>query len=99
MSDAEDSDAPPALTATDASFGYPGVTILDAASVELRAGELTALVGPNGCGKTTVLELFAGLRALDAGTVTRPPASDRAVAYLPQRPGFRSGFDAREALG
>jgi len=99
MSDSEDSDAPAALTATDASFGYPGVTILDAASVELQAGDLTALVGPNGSGKTTVLELFAGLRALDAGTVTRPPASDRAVAYLPQRPGFRSGFDAREALG
>lgn len=95
---ARDADKPP-LAFTDASYAFGDVTVLQEASVELQSGEFTALVGPNGSGKTTLLELFAGLRSLDTGTVTRPTASGRTVAYLPQTPGFRSGFTARETLG
>ena len=87
------------LGATGASFAFGDVTILDGADVELRSGEFTALVGPNGSGKTTVLELLAGLRALDAGAVTRPETPGRSVAYLPQTPGFRAGFTARDTVG
>lgn len=89
----------PLLGFTDASYAFGDVTVLQKASVELQSGELTALVGPNGSGKTTLLELFAGLRSLDTGTVMRPTASGRTVAYLPQTPGFRSGFTVRETLG
>jgi len=87
------------LALRDASLAFGDVTVLDGASVDLRTGAFTAVVGPNGSGKTTLLELLAGLRPLDAGTVTRPAASGRLVAYLPQTPGFRSGFSARETLG
>ncbi|MCD2203297.1 ABC transporter ATP-binding protein [Halobacterium sp. KA-6] len=95
---ARDTDEP-TLAFTDASYAFGDVTVLKEASVELQSGNFTALVGPNGSGKTTLLELFAGLRSLDTGTVTRPTASGRTVAYLPQTPGFRSGFTVRETLG
>ncbi|WP_121822795.1 ABC transporter ATP-binding protein [Halostella salina] len=90
-------DAP--LTLDAASFAFGDVTVLDDAGVELRAGDLTALVGPNGSGKTTVLELLAGLRAPDSGAVGRPTGTARPVAYLPQQPRFRAGFSVAETLG
>lgn len=45
-----------------------GTLALDA-RVELRAGRIVALIGPNASGKTTVLHALAGLRAIDAGHV------------------------------
>jgi len=88
----------PVLALEDAGFAFGDLTILDEASLAVERGELVALVGPNGAGKTTVLELLAGLRAPDSGTVRRPTAAARSTAYLPQSPGFRSGFTVRETL-
>ena len=88
----------PVLALEDASFAFGDLTILDEESVAVERGELVALVGPNGSGKTTILELLAGLRAPDSGTVSRPTGAARSTAYLPQSPGFRSGFTVRETL-
>ncbi|SEW17735.1 ABC transporter ATP-binding protein [Halobacterium jilantaiense] len=88
----------PVLALEDASFAFGDLTILDEESVAVERGELVALVGPNGSGKTTVLELLAGLRDPDSGTVRRPANAARSTAYLPQSPGFRSGFTVRETL-
>jgi len=41
--------------------GYPGTTVLRRASLHIPRGSLTALLGPNGSGKTTILKLLAGL--------------------------------------
>ena len=46
-----------------------GRTILDGFSLEVRAGETVALVGPSGGGKTTALKLVNALRVPTAGTV------------------------------
>jgi iron complex transport system ATP-binding protein len=46
-----------------------GRTILDDASIEIRAGEIHALVGPNGAGKSTLFGVLAGDVASQTGTV------------------------------
>jgi len=66
------------------SYAYPdGPPVLVDESLSLRRGEVAALVGPNGVGKTTLAKVAAGLIAPGGGRVLR---FGRA-AYLPQDPG------------
>jgi energy-coupling factor transport system ATP-binding protein len=65
------------------SAGFDGRLVLDGIDLFGRAGEVVALSGPNGGGKTTVLRLIAGSLAPLAGTVERRPGR---IAYLPQNP-------------
>ena len=48
---------------------YGVVTAADDVSLTLEPGSVTALVGPNGSGKTTVLRLLAGAMRPDAGSI------------------------------
>ncbi len=50
---------------------HPGAArpALDGLSLEVRSGEMVALLGPSGCGKTTALRIVAGLLAPDSGDV------------------------------
>ncbi len=48
---------------------FPGVTANDAVSLDLRAGEIHALVGENGAGKTTLMKILYGLYRPDAGSI------------------------------
>jgi ATP-binding cassette subfamily F protein 3 len=57
--------------------------ILDDVSISLGPGDRAGLVGPNGCGKTTLLRLLAGVERPDAGSVQATP-STLAIGYLPQ---------------
>ncbi len=70
-------------------------------SLEVRAGNFVALIGPSGAGKTTLLRLLAGLDAPDAGVVLRdgqPCAhrhhGDTRVALVFQRPRLVGRRDA-----
>ena len=48
---------------------FPGVHALDQAKFELRAGEVHALVGENGVGKSTLMKVLAGVYSKDAGRI------------------------------
>ncbi|MFI7441890.1 ABC transporter ATP-binding protein [Nonomuraea indica] len=51
------------------SFGYDGDAVLKGLSMRVPQGRMTALVGPSGAGKTTVIKLIARFFDPDAGTV------------------------------
>jgi len=64
---------------------------LDGVSLDVRRGELLAIVGPTGSGKSTLLHVLAGLRAPDAGRflvdgIPASPGDRRRVAWVPQAP-------------
>lgn len=52
-----------------ASFSYPGRPVLDRVSLTIPVGQLTALVGPSGVGKTTVADLICGLQQTTEGRI------------------------------
>ncbi|HEY9371626.1 ABC transporter ATP-binding protein [Streptomyces sp.] len=53
----------------DVRFGYDGAAVLDGLSMRVPQGRMTALVGPSGAGKTTVIKLIARFFDPDGGTV------------------------------
>ena len=62
------------------SFGTQD--ILTGASLQVRGNEKIALVGRNGCGKTTLLKIICGLEDMDSGS--RVLASGTKIGYLSQ---------------
>jgi energy-coupling factor transport system ATP-binding protein len=75
--------APVAWRLSDVATGATRVPVVEGVSIDGRAGEVVALVGPNGGGKTTLLRTIAGLITPIHGDVER--AAGR-VAFLPQNP-------------
>jgi len=82
--------------------------ILHDATLDVREGEIIALLGRNGAGKSTLLKTLAGLVPLSSGTVeyagldiSRLPAPDIAragIGYVPQGRGLFAGMTVRENL-
>ncbi|MBX3228520.1 MAG: ABC transporter ATP-binding protein [Labilithrix sp.] len=60
---------PASVTVRDVTFAYPGRRLLEGASLELRAGERIALTGANGSGKSSLMNLFYGLRPPQSGVI------------------------------
>jgi simple sugar transport system ATP-binding protein len=62
-------DAKPLLRLEGITKAYPGVVANDDVTLDLRAGEIHALLGENGAGKTTLMGTLYGLHRLDAGRI------------------------------
>src|ERR1700704_5377538 len=58
-----------AISARHVTKRFGDFTALDDVSVEIPTGTLTALLGPSGGGKSTLLRVIAGLETPDAGTI------------------------------
>ena len=65
------------------SHAYDTAPVLTGAELELRRGEIVALTGPNGTGKTTLAKIASGLIDADDGRIERHGR----VCYLSQDPG------------
>ena len=61
-------------------FGYG--KLFDSVSFSLNEGESISIVGPNGCGKSTILKMIIGLVKIDSGTINIKKGAR--VAYLDQ---------------
>ena len=48
---------------------FPGVHALDNAQLEVRAGEVMALIGENGAGKSTLMKILSGSVTPSGGTI------------------------------
>lgn len=88
------------------SKSYGSHPALSDLSFDVRAGEVVAVVGPNGSGKTTSLKAAAGLLRPTSGEVllgtaalpAHLPASRRAISFLPQRVSFPDALTGAEVV-
>lgn len=80
--------APPSVHLDDVTVGYTDRPVLEHVDLALERGSLTAIVGPNGGGKSTLLKLIAGLLKPWSGLIDvlgGPPGQHaRSVAYVTQ---------------
>jgi iron complex transport system ATP-binding protein len=76
-----------------ASFGYDHLDIFKDIDFRIDKGEIFCIIGPNGCGKTTLLDSILGILKLRQGDVLldgcsiqrmRPHEIARRIAYIPQ---------------
>jgi ATPase subunit of ABC transporter with duplicated ATPase domains len=71
-----------ALEVTGLSKGFEGVSLFQDLDLVVAVGERVAIIGPNGVGKTTLLECLAGRQAADAGDVKWSENTD--LGYIRQ---------------
>ncbi len=85
------------LSLENLSKGFEGRTLFEGGRAELRQGERVALLGPNGCGKTTLLRLIDGQLTPDMGRV-RLGANVRPGYFSQEQEGLNPHQTALEAV-
>ena len=100
--------AEPMLRVESVVAGYGGVTVLRGVSLEVAAGEVVAVLGANGVGKTTLNNTISGLVRASAGAITferarieraAPPAIVRAgLIHVPEGRRIFPNLTVRENL-
>lgn len=86
------------LEVADLRFGYGRTPVLRGVTLPpVRAGEVTAVIGPNAAGKSTLLRCIAGLHRAQ-GQVRVTGGNDGGVLYLPQDPPPPSSITVFDAV-
>ena len=96
------------LEARDIVAGYGETEILHGVSISVDTGEIVTIIGPNGCGKSTVMKSIVGLVNVGSGSVTfrgeeisnLPPERivRNGLCYVPQTANVFSSLTIRENL-
>ena len=96
------------MTLAGIQAGYSGMQVLFGIDIRVDEGEVVAILGANGAGKSTILRVITGLLHPTAGTVTLrgdpihhlPPhvIVHRGIVCVPQRRRIFGGQNARAAL-
>jgi rhamnose transport system ATP-binding protein len=81
----------PCFTLSGIDKSFPGVKALSNVSLELYAGEVTALIGENGAGKSTLVKILTGIYQPDAGEIR---VDGKTVKLTSAQDAFRRGITA-----
>ncbi len=77
--------------------------VLDNFNLEIQPGRIVGLLGPNGCGKSTLIKLISGILQLNGGEilVDGEPVGEKTramISYLPERTYFSAGMKVSELI-
>lgn len=79
------------------------VPVLYNFNIDIPAGKIVGLLGPNGCGKSTLMKLLSGLLQADSGEIliSGNPVGEKSkalISYLPERTYFSSNMKVKELV-
>jgi branched-chain amino acid transport system ATP-binding protein len=90
----------PLLAISGLTRRFGGLVAVDGVTLEVRPGEIVGLLGPNGSGKTTVLNLISGALKSDGGSIRlRGKPLERLPAFRIAREGIARTFQLVRVLG
>jgi iron complex transport system ATP-binding protein len=91
----------------DGAFSFGQTLIFKQVNLQIAKGEIFCLLGPNGCGKTTLIDCVLGILQLDSGRIflqgrpwtgRSPRATAQVMAYVPQRHDRHFAFSVLDLL-
>ena len=85
----------PILSATNISLQFGDDIILDSISLTVEPGERVGIVGRNGCGKSTLIKILAGVLNPTDGSIS---ANKATIGYLHQNPELNPNHTLRQAV-
>ncbi|MBB5721850.1 rhamnose transport system ATP-binding protein [Loktanella ponticola] len=85
------SDVSPVVSMDMITKTFPGVTALDRVKLDLYPGQVTALVGENGAGKSTTVKILTGIYQTDGGTIR---IDDAPVSFASPNDAAKAGITA-----
>ena len=95
----------PMIRVAEVSKAFGRLRVLDRVSFEVRAGRITAILGPNAAGKSTVIKILLGLTRADQGsivvngaTLNGDPAYRADIGYMPQSARFPENLTGGEVV-